>query len=137
METYRSGLKQAPDSAQLYYLLGRSLYASGRLQEAVAPLQQAARLDPEQLKTHLLLGAALAQLGRNQEALIEWQAALKIDPESKAALDGQAKSLMAAGDYQTAIRSLRSAARDESMTLDLALAYRKTGMLDEAAQTLR
>ncbi len=136
VEAYRSGLKRVPDSALLDYLLGRSLYAAGRLQEAVAPLQQAVRLDPVQLKAHVLLGAALAQLGRNQEALIEWQAALKIDPYSKAALDGQAKSLMATGDYETVIRSLRIAARDESMTLDLALAYRKTGMLDEAAQTL-
>jgi Flp pilus assembly protein TadD len=136
VEAYRSGLKRAPDSARLDYLLGRSLYAAGRLQEAVAPLQQAARLDPGQLKAHLLLGAALAQLGRNQEARIEWQAALRIDPNSKAALDGQAKCLMAAGDYETVIRSLRTAARDQSMTLDLALAYRKTGMLDEAAQTL-
>ena len=136
VETYRSGLKRAPDSAQLNYLLGRSLFAAGRPQEAVAPLQQSAKLDPDQLKTHLLLGAALAQLGRNQEALIEWKAALHIDSSSKAALDGQAKSLMAAGDYETLIRSLRSTARDESMTIDLALAYRKTGMLDEAAQTL-
>jgi Flp pilus assembly protein TadD len=136
VETYRSGLKQTPDSARLYYLLGRSLHAAGRPQEAVAPLQQAVRLDPEQLKTHLLLGAALAQLGRNQEALIEWKAALKIDPDSKAALDGQAKSLIATGDYETVIRSLRNAAREASLTLDLAVAYRKTGMLDEAAQTL-
>ncbi|MGO8758722.1 MAG: tetratricopeptide repeat protein [Terracidiphilus sp.] len=136
VEAYRSGLKLAPDSAQLDYLLGRSLHAAGRLQEAVAPLQQAVRLDPEKLNARLLLGAALAQLGRNQEALIEWNAALRIDPGSKAALDGQAKSLMAAGDYETAIRSLRNAARDQSMTLDLALADRKTGRLDEAAQTL-
>jgi Flp pilus assembly protein TadD len=133
---YRSALKLAPDSAQLDYLLGRSLYAAGRLQEAIVPLQQAVRLDPEQLQTHLLLGAALAQLGRNPEALLEWQAALKIDPDSKTALDGQARSLIAAGDYETVIRSLRTAACDESMTLDLALAYRKTGMLDQAAQTL-
>ncbi len=136
LEAYRSGLKRAPDSAQLNFLLGRSLYAASRPQQAVGPLQQAARLDPQQLTAHLLLGAALAQLGRNQQALVEWQAALKIDPDSKAALDGQAKSLMAAGQYDTVIRSLRTAARDESTTLDLARAYRKTGMLDEAAKTL-
>ena len=136
IEAYRSGLKGTPDSAQLDYLLGRGLYSAGRLEESVAPLQEAARLDPERLKTHLLLGAALAQLNRNQEALVEWKAALKIDPDSKAALDGQAKSQMAAGDYQSVIRSLGAAARDESMTVDLALAYRKTGMLDESAQTL-
>ena len=136
VEAYRSGLKWAPDSARLDYLLGRSLYSAGRLQEAVAPLQQAAQLDPEELKAHLLLGVALTQLSRNQEALKEWKAALKIDPDSKTALDRQAKTLMAAGDYESVIHSLSTAARDESMTLDLALAYRKAGMLDESAQTL-
>ena len=43
---------------------------------------------------------------------------------------------MATGDYQTAIRSLHNAASDESITLDPALVYRKTGMVKEAAQTL-
>ncbi len=136
VETYRAGLKRIANSAQLGFLLGRSLYTAGRPQEAIAPLRQSARLDPEQLKTHLLLGASLVQLGRNPEALLEWKTALAIDPDSKAALDGEAKCLIATGDSAAAIRTLRNAERDESMTLDLALAYRKTGMLDEAAQTL-
>ena len=136
-EAYRSGLKLAPDSARLNYLLGGSLYAAGRLEEAVAPLRKAVRLNPEELQAHLLLGAALAQLGRNQEAASEWGAALKIDPNSKAALDGQAKSWIAAGNYASVIRNLRSAARDDNLTLDLAIAYRDSGMLDEAEQTLQ
>jgi Flp pilus assembly protein TadD len=135
-ETYRSGLKLAPDSARLNYLLGGSLYAAGRLEEAIAPLKEAARLNPQDLQVDLLLGAALAQLGRNQEAASEWSAALKINPNSKAALDGQAKCLIAAGDYASVIRNLRSVARDDNLTLDLAIAYRNTGMLDEAEHTL-
>ena len=136
-EAYRSGLKLAPDSARLNYLLGGSLYAAGRFEEAVVPLKKAVRLNPQELQAHLLLGAALARLGRNQEAASEWSAALKIDPNSKAALDGQAKSLIAAGDYASVIRNLRSAARDDNLTLDLAIAYRNTGMLDEVEQTLK
>ena len=136
-EAYRSGLKLAPDSARLNDLLGGSLYAAGRVEEAVAPLKKAVRLNPRELQAHLLLGAALAHLGRNQEAASEWSAALKIDPDSKAALDGQAKSLIAAGDYASVIRNLRSVARDDNLTLDLAIAYRDTGMLDEAEQTLK
>ncbi len=136
-ETYRSGLKLAPDSGRLNFLLGSSLYAAGHLEEAVAPLKKAARLNPQDLQVHLLLGGALAQLGRNQEAASEWSAALKIDPNSKVALDGQAKSLIAAGDYASVIRNLRSVARDDNLTLDLALAYRNSGMLDEVEQTLK
>ena len=35
---------------------------------------------------------------------------------------------MAAGDYEAVIDSLRGAPRDQNMTLDLAIAYRKAGM---------
>jgi Flp pilus assembly protein TadD len=136
-EAYRSGLKLEPESARLNYLLGGSLYAAGNLKEAVARLKGAVRLNPEGLQAHLLLGRALAQLGLNQEAGSEWSAALKIDPNSNAALDGQAKSLIARGDYASVIRNLRSAVRDDKLTLDLAMAYRETGMPDEVEQTLK
>lgn len=136
-QAYRSGLKLTPNSARLNYLLGGSLYADGHLQAAIAPLRKAVRLNPQGLQPHLLLGAALTQLGRNQEAAPEWSAALKIDPQSKAALDGLAKSLLAVGDYASVIRILRSAARDESQTLDLAIAYKKAGVLDAYEQTLK
>ncbi|HEY2466449.1 MAG TPA: tetratricopeptide repeat protein [Terracidiphilus sp.] len=136
-EAYLSGLKLAPDSARLNRLLGSTLYAAGRLEEAVATLKKAVVLDSKELQAHLLLGEALARLGRKQEAASEWNAALKIDPNSKAALDGQAKGLIAAGGYASVIRTLRSAALDDKLTLDLAIAYRNTGMLDEAEQTLK
>jgi Flp pilus assembly protein TadD len=134
--TIRSGLKIAPDSARLNYLLGLGLYSTGKAQEAIAPLQQAVGIDPDVLQPHLLLGAALAQLGKNREAAAEWQAALKIDPSSKEALDGLARSLIAVGDYDTAIQALRSASLDEKLTFDLATAYKQAGMYDEAAQAL-
>jgi Flp pilus assembly protein TadD len=135
-EAFRSGLKVVSGSAHLNYLLGQSLYSAGHVREAVAPLQQATHIDPGALPPHLLLGATLAQLGRNQEALQEWQSALKIDPASKAALDGLTKSLISTGDYDAAIRALRSAPLDENLALDLATAYKKAGMYDESAQTL-
>lgn len=136
-EAYQSGLKLAPDSARLAFLLGRSLVSAGRMEEAVTPLEKAVQLDPDQLKAHLLLGAALARLGRNQEAAQEWSAALKIDPYAKIALDGLARSLIATGNYGAAIHALRGVSGDDTLTLDLALAYRKAGMLDEDEQTLR
>ena len=133
-QTIRSGLKIAPNSARLNYLLGLGLYSLGQTQEAVAPLQQAAHIDPDVLQPHLLLGAALGRLGDHREALGEWQAALKIEPSSKEALDGLARSLIATGDYDTAIQALRSTPLDEKLTFDLATAYKQAGMYDEAAQ---
>ena len=136
-DTIRAGLKIAPGSASLHNLLGLNLYSAGRNREAVAPLEEAIRIDPGALPPHLLLGATLARLGRNRDAIQQWQAALKIDPASDSAQDGLAKSLIATGDFDAAIRSLSSVPRDENLTLDLAIAYRKAGMYDEAAQALR
>lgn len=134
--TIRRGLAFAPGSARLHYLLGVNFYSAGRVREALEPLQQAIQLDSDALPPHLLLGTSLARLGRNPEAVQQWRAALKIDPTSKAALDGLAKSEIAAGDFDAAIRSLRGVPRDETLTLDLATAYRKAGMYQEAAQAL-
>jgi tetratricopeptide (TPR) repeat protein len=136
VEAFQSGLKLEPDSARLSYLLGLSLCAAGRMQEAVTPLHQSIQLDPGEEQTHLLLGTALASLGRDKEALPEWEATLKLDPSSKKALDGLARSLLSIGDYGTVINRLRSASRDQNLTLDLASAYRKADMFDEATQTL-
>lgn len=135
-DTIRAGLKLVPGSARLHYLLGLNFYSAGRNGEAVAPLEQAIRIDPGALPPHLIMGATLARLGRNRDAIQQWQAALKIDPDSKEAQDGLAKSLIATGDFDAAIRSLSSVPRDENLTLDLAIAYRKAGMYDEAAQAL-
>jgi len=133
---FRAGLKIAPDSGDLHLLLGASLDAAGRPQEAIAPLEQAIRTNPNSLPPHMMLGTALAKLGRNNEAIQQWQLALKIQPASNTALDGLARSLIAEGNYDAAISALRSAQRDEPLTLDLAVAYRKAGLYDAAAQTL-
>jgi Flp pilus assembly protein TadD len=135
-QAFQSGLKLEPDSALLNYLFGLSLYAAGQMQEAVAPLRRSVQLHPQELKAHLLLGDALSRLNRDREALPEWETALKIDPSSKIALDGLAKSLISLGDFEAAINRLHSAPRDETLTLDLAIAYGKAGKSDDAAQVL-
>lgn len=136
METFQAGLKRAPGSAQLSFLLGLSLSTAGRWQEALVPLRQSIQLDPGNAQAHLALGGALSGLGHNKEALPEWEAALKIDPASKKALDGLAKSLIASGDSEAAIRRLGFAPRDENLTVDLSAAYRNAGQFDDAAQVL-
>ena len=134
--SFQAGLKLEPDSAYLSYLLGLSLYSAGHLQEAIDPLRRASHAHPEEIKTHLLLGTAFDGLGRHKEAFQEWTAAIKIDPHSKIALDGLAKGYIEAGDYEPVITHLSVIQRDENLTLDLALAFTKAHMLDDAAQVL-
>ena len=136
VEAFQSGLKLEPDSALLSFLLGLSLCTAGRVEEGIAPLRQSIQLDPDEAQSHLLLATALSTLGRDQEALPEWEAALKIDSASTKALDGLAKSLISIGDYGSVISRLRSAPRDLNLALDLASAYRKADMFDDAAQVL-
>jgi len=136
VEAFQAGLKLEPGSARLNYRLGLSLYAAGRMQEAVAPLQQSIQFYSREVNAHLVLGATLAGLGRDKEALPEWEAALKIDPSSQKALDGLAKTLIATGQYGSVISRLRSAPRDQNLTLDLASAYRQADMFDDAANVL-
>ena len=136
MDAFSAGLKLEPGSARLSYLLGRSLVTAGQKQEAIALLQQSIQLDPGQLDAHLLLATLLASSGRDKDAVAQWLAAVAIDPASNRALDGLAKSLISIGEYEAAIRHLRTQARDESLTLDLAVAYRKAEQFDEAARVL-
>jgi tetratricopeptide (TPR) repeat protein len=136
LEAFQNALKLEPGSAKLYYLVGLTLYASGYPEDAIKPLGQSIYLMPEILKPHLLLASALEQVQRPQEAQSEWEAALRIDHLSTEALDGMSKSLMAQGDYVSAIELLREAPHNDTLTLDLALAYGKARMLDKAEDVL-
>ncbi len=126
LEAFQNALNLEPGSAELHYLVGLTLYASGHPEAALKPLGQSIYLMPEVLKPHLLLAAALEKLQRPQEAQSEWASALRIDPVSVEALDGMSKSLMAQGDYVSAIELLREAPHNDTLTLDLALAYGKS-----------
>ena len=71
-----------------------------------------------------------------EDAQAEWEAALKIDSRSTIALDGLSKSLLAEGNYRGVIGLLHSSPPSEDLTLDLAIAYDRAGMIEEAAKTL-
>ena len=87
-------------------------------------------------EAYAALGEWFSENHRTTCAVEAFEAGLKNDPTSIKALDGLAKALISLKDYETAIRRLRSAPRDQNLILDLALAYRKAQMFDEAAQVL-
>jgi len=126
-------MQPTPD---VYVALGRCFLKVGRPQDALDPLQRAIQLGPEVANPHMLLADALGRLTRNKDAEAEWQAALKIEPASKQALDGLARSLMAQGDFEKVVTLLANVNRDESLSIDLSLAYRKMGQLDDEEHVL-
>jgi tetratricopeptide (TPR) repeat protein len=135
--TLQAGLRLDPNSMRLNYLLGLTLYSNGQVEQSLRPLERSTEADPKAIEPHLILGSALAQLQRQREARAEWTAALRIDPTSTVALDGLSKSQIAAGEYGAAITLLRKARRNDDLTLDLALAYERAGMLEQSGETLR
>ncbi|MGP0020344.1 MAG: tetratricopeptide repeat protein [Candidatus Sulfotelmatobacter sp.] len=136
LEAFQSALKLEPGNAKLYYLVGLTLFASGHAEDAIKPLGQSIYLMPEKLEWHILLAHAMEDAHQPQEALTEWEAALHLDPRSPEALDGMSKFLMAHGDRVSAIELLKDAPRNETLTVDLALAYGESRMLDQAEEVL-
>ncbi len=136
-EAFRAALKLDPSSAKVNYFLGVSLYSSGQPEAALAPLQQSSQLDPQATLPRLLLASALRDLNRRSDAEAQWREVLKLDPANTEALGGLGNSLIDGGDYMVAIEMLRNAKRDEELNLDLARAYGRAGMLDEAGATVK
>jgi tetratricopeptide (TPR) repeat protein len=137
VDTLQAGLRIDPNSMRLNYLLGLTLYSGGQVEESLRPLERSSELDSKALEPYLILGTALAQLQRQPEARVQWQAALRIDPGSTVALDGLSKCMIAAGEYGSAIDLLRTAKRNEDLTLDLAFAYDRAGMLERSSEMLQ
>lgn len=135
-ESYRSALKHSPSSGHIFELLGWSLYSAGDGEGAVSALGQSTDLDPRALGPHLKLAAVLEQLQRKGEAKAEWQRALEIEPNSVDALHGMSRHFIAEGDYGSTITLLRPSPHNEVLTLDLAEAYAKSGMLKDADDLL-
>jgi tetratricopeptide (TPR) repeat protein len=136
VSAFQAAARLEPQSARFHYFLGITYYSAGKTDLAIAELNRAARLDLHDARSRLSLGIALNKAGRGVEAENAWQEALQIDPSSVTGLDWLAKSRIARRDYAGAIDLLRSAATDEDLTLDLALAYSNAGDLDTAASVL-
>ena len=72
----RKANKLAPEDASITDSLGWALYKRGRVDEAIAVLEEAAAGDPAQSEIHEHLGDALYAAGRRFEARFAWSAAL-------------------------------------------------------------
>lgn len=139
-QAFQSALKLDPNSAKLSYFLGLALYSAGQVAASLDVLQQSAKLDDKAIQPRLLLGTIYQQLNRKEDAEAQWRAALQIDPASVPALHGLANALIDSGDIMVAVDMLKpavSSGGDEDLTLDLARAYGKAGMLDDAAATMQ
>lgn len=134
--SYRSALKLNPSLPLVWELLGESLSSAGDLSASAQAFRESIRLFSRNPSPHLGLAAVLEQLEQKEEAKAQWQEALRLNPQSRPGLDGLSRHLIAQGDYSGAIALLREVKLDEMLTLDLAQAYGKAGLLQDAEDLL-
>ncbi|HKS29452.1 MAG TPA: tetratricopeptide repeat protein [Pyrinomonadaceae bacterium] len=126
-------------SAREYLAEGRSLLLTGRINEAIAALSQAASLDPSLSEAHNLLGVAFDRKGMNERARESYERAVKAEPEDAQTLNNLGYSFYLNGNYRAAIDRLKRAAKlaptDERILNNLALAQCRMGKYKDALKS--
>jgi Flp pilus assembly protein TadD len=126
---------------ELLHIMGVSLVAAGKPQEALRPLALVAQADARNWRARSALGAALDQLGRYEQARLAYQEALAIKPDAADVLTNLGVSYLIAAEPENAVRVLRQAAAlpeapvEARFNLSVALAL--SGNLDEAERLQR
>jgi tetratricopeptide (TPR) repeat protein len=134
-------MDQHPEDASLY---GNAAVVSrrlGRLDEAVAFLQRAIRLDPSLPELSFNLGNALAQKGDWDGAINAYKRALELRPDYPGALFNLGNALLSAGQIEAAIGSYAKAIWLKPDFPDpyfnLGNAFRDQGLLEPAIRAYR
>ena len=99
----RQAFDSNPGSAALAHALGLSLIRQKRLDEAMAQLEQAARLAPEEARFSYVYGVALHDTGAPQKAIETLTRALASHPFNRDILGALVSYEAEAGDYAAAL----------------------------------
>jgi tetratricopeptide (TPR) repeat protein len=102
---YREVLRRQPDNVDALHMAGLVAVQCGRLDEGVALIGEAVRLDGRIVAAHGNLGAGLQLLGRYAEALASYDRAIALKPDYVEALANRAGVLTDMGDYAAALAS--------------------------------
>ena len=137
-ELLRPVAAQHPDDAGLLYRLGDSLYQLNRLDEALPPLQRAARLAGDVPAHHYKLGNVLKELERVDEALECYRRALQQEPRHAQALNNSGTILETQGRTEEALDRYRQAVLADGALVqarsNLAVLLHRLERYDEASE---
>jgi Flp pilus assembly protein TadD/mono/diheme cytochrome c family protein len=122
----RHKLAKYPQDVNGYADLGAALRAMGKNQEAIAPLREAAQLNPNNVQVQNNLGAVLGSLGNFDEAISHFHEALNIRPDYFMACFNLANALRLHGDLQEATSYLQQAV---DLKPDSAEAHNQLGLI--------
>jgi tetratricopeptide (TPR) repeat protein len=107
----RASLSHRSNSAGVRCILGRALYAKGRLDDAIDHLRPAVALNPKLAEAHNSFGTALNAKGWLDEAIDHWRQAVNLDPESSAADNNLGTALNEKGQPDEAFGHFQQAVR--------------------------
>jgi tetratricopeptide (TPR) repeat protein len=123
------------------FRVGRALYAAGRLDQAIAHLERANRLDPERAETSYALGQALLDAGKPADAIPHLRRAFDAGVRTDVAGYDLARALAATGARRDALEVLRrvtpARSEDAASWLRLGQLARQLGDVPLAADRYR
>jgi tetratricopeptide (TPR) repeat protein len=124
----------APDSYRAHQILGDSLTAQGRLEEANLEYRTVLLQKPDLPGVHQTIGENLLETGKMAEALEEFRAEIVLEPRSASALMRAGQALLLLGNDGEARNML---ARAQTMDRPPAELYRLIGKLELRAKNYR
>jgi len=132
-------IEQYPEDGFVWKVLGAALQAQGK--NALAAMEKAAKLLPNDAEAHSNLGNALTRHGQLEDAVVSYRRALKIKPDYFEAHSNLSNALKDLGQLDDALASCRRAL---SIKPDLAAAHnnlgnilKDLGQLDDAVASYR
>ena len=105
----RQLLTARPGNADAHNVLGVTLQALGRPEEAIESLRRAVELAPHAATIHANLGEILRQQGKTEEAAEALEEAVKLDPKNAQALNNVGISYFERGKAKLAVEHYRRA----------------------------
>jgi len=142
---WQDTVAKCPNNPRAHNNLGADLMGEGRVPEAIAQYEQAARIKPDYATAECNLGTAWAKLGQLTEAVRHFERATQIQPDYAKAQNDLGVILMQLGRPQEAIGHFREMLRTNPDYAEahgnLAVALAQLGRLPEAigefAETVR
>jgi tetratricopeptide (TPR) repeat protein len=132
-------LAKNPECFMCHTNYGHSLYARGRVAEALDHFEASLRLKPDNIPTLLSIAKVEEERGRFDEAIVRLRSALSIDPTDTTALINLGVVFTKAGRFDEAIAQFEEALRNPSPDDYLAhnglgVALIRTGRTSEGAE---
>jgi tetratricopeptide (TPR) repeat protein len=106
---FRRATAERADASEAYLRLGMLLCDQQRFGDAMTPLRQAARLDPNLPETHYRLGLCLLKLGDRSGAIAALQDAVRVEPSFREGYVALGRALNDGGRSAEAAVQLRRA----------------------------